>query len=98
MKDYISERVVAVGKYIIDSGETIRNTAKHFHVSKSTIHKDVTKILPKVNPELAKEVRKVLEINYKQKHIRGGMATRKKYVLRKRNLEEIIRKRNEEIK
>ena len=79
MKDYIEERVLEVAQYIIDSKATIRKTAKVFGVSKSTIHKDVTERLEEINPSLAMEVKRVLEKNKSERHIRGGMATKLKY-------------------
>lgn len=79
MKDYIEERVLEVAKYIIDSKATIRKTAKLFGVSKSTVHKDITERLPKINPVVANEAREVLNINKAERHIRGGRATKMKY-------------------
>lgn len=79
MKDYIEERVLEVAKYIIESKSTIRKTAKEFGVSKSTIHKDMTERLPKINPTIAKEAKRVLDINKAERHIRGGKATQLKY-------------------
>lgn len=79
MKDYIEERVLDVAKYIIDSKATIRKTAKVFGVSKSTIHKDMTERLLKINPEIAKETHSILELNKAERHIRGGAATKMKY-------------------
>lgn len=79
MKDYIEERVLEVAKYIIESKATIRKTAKMFGVSKSTIHKDITERLPKINPQIAKEAKEVLDLNKAERHIRGGKATKLKY-------------------
>ena len=79
MKDYIEERAVEIGKYIIDYHATVRQTAKQFGISKSTVHKDVTDRLLKINPILAKEARIILDINKSERHIRGGMATKEKY-------------------
>ena len=79
MKDYIEERVLDVARYIIDSKSTIRKTAKVFGVSKSTIHKDMTERLLKINPEIAEETHSILELNKAERHIRGGDATRMKY-------------------
>ncbi|HHV93856.1 MAG TPA: sporulation transcriptional regulator SpoIIID [Firmicutes bacterium] len=79
MKDYIRKRVLEIGTYIIDTKATVRQAARVFGVSKSTVHKDVTERLPRVNEELAAQVKKVLEINKAERHIRGGEATRKKY-------------------
>ena len=79
MKDYIEERVLDVARYIIDSKATIRKTAKVFGVSKSTIHKDMTERLLKINPEIAQETHSILEINKAERHIRVGKATQMKY-------------------
>ena len=80
MKDYIEERAVSIANYIIDSNATVRQTAKAFGVSKSTVHKDVTERLMQVNPMLAMEARKVLDLNKSERHIRGGLATKEKYL------------------
>ncbi len=80
MKAYIEERAIEIGMYIIDSNATVRQTAKRFGVSKSTVHKDVSERLVYINPALASEVRKVLDVNKSERHIRGGMATREKYL------------------
>ena len=79
MKDYIVERVIEVANYIYETRATVRQTARIYGVSKSTIHKDVTERLVKINPELAARVKQVLEFNKAERHIRGGEATRKKY-------------------
>lgn len=79
MKDYIEERAINIAVYIIDNNATVRQTAKAFGVSKSTVHKDVTSRLMQVNPTLAKQARTVLDVNKSERHIRGGLATRKKY-------------------
>ena len=75
----IEERAVELAHYIIDSKDTVRGAAKKFGISKSTVHKDVSERLMKINPSLAKEVRVVLEENKAERHIRGGMATKLKY-------------------
>ena len=80
MKDYIEERAVSIANYIIDQGATVRQTAKAFGVSKSTVHKDVTDRLAQINPSLAASARKVLDVNKSERHIRGGMATKEKYL------------------
>lgn len=80
MKDYIEERAVEIAYYIIENQATVRQTAKQFGVSKSTIHKDVTERLEQINPTLATQARKVLDMNKAERHIRGGMATREKYL------------------
>ena len=79
MKGIVEERAVELGEYIIENGATVRSTAKKFGVSKSTVHKDVSQRLKGVDPGLYNEVKNILEINKAQRHIRGGMATRKKY-------------------
>ena len=79
MKAYIEERAIEIGTYIMDYTATVRQTAKRFGVSKSTVHKDVSERLAYINPALAKEVRKVLDVNKSERHIRGGLATREKY-------------------
>ncbi|MCI6164675.1 MAG: sporulation transcriptional regulator SpoIIID [Lachnospira sp.] len=80
MREYIEERAVELAHYIIDNKATVRQTAKEFGVSKSTAHKDVTTRLAEINPQLAKEARKVLNINKQERHIRGGLATKEKYL------------------
>jgi putative DeoR family transcriptional regulator, stage III sporulation protein D len=79
LKDYIEERVLEVARYIIESKDTIRKTAKVFGVSKSTIHKDMTERLPKINPVIAEQTYSILELNKSERHIRGGKATKMKY-------------------
>lgn len=80
MKDYIAQRAVNIATYIIEHGATVRQAAKQFGVSKSTVHVDVGARIGYINPALAKEVRKVLEQNKCERHIRGGLATREKYL------------------
>ena len=80
MRDYIEERAEEIGQYIVESGATVRQTAKKFGVSKSTVHKDVTERLVKINPYLAARIRVVLDVNKAERHIRGGMATKEKYL------------------
>ncbi len=75
----IEERAVSLAQYIINTGDTVRGAAKKFGVSKSTVHKDVSERLIHINFALAQEVRKVLDENKAERHIRGGMATRLKY-------------------
>ncbi len=82
MKAYIEQRAIEVGQYIIKSKATVRETAKRFGISKSTVHKDLTDRLVSINPQLAKDVRKILEINKAERHIRGGLATKRKYIKR----------------
>lgn len=78
-KVYIEERAVELAHYIIDSKDTVRGAAKKFGVSKSTVHKDITERLKKINLSLANEAKKVLDENKAERHIRGGEATRLKY-------------------
>jgi putative DeoR family transcriptional regulator, stage III sporulation protein D len=80
MKGYIEERAVDIANYIIDYNATVRQTAKQFGISKSTVHKDVTERLLQINPSLASRTRLVLDINKSERHIRGGMATKEKYL------------------
>lgn len=80
MKDYIEERAVEIATYIIENNATVRQTAKQFGISKSTVHKDVTERLLQVRPILAAKTRKVLDMNKSERHIRGGLATKEKYL------------------
>ncbi|HCW50952.1 MAG TPA: sporulation transcriptional regulator SpoIIID [Clostridiales bacterium] len=79
MKDYIRDRVLEVARYIVENRATVRDAARRFDVSKSTVHKDVTERLRKVNPALARSVDRVLQTNKAERHIRGGQATRRRY-------------------
>ncbi len=76
----IEERAISLAQYIIESKDTVRGAAKKFGISKSTVHKDVTKRLENINMSLALEVRKILDENKAERHIRGGMATKLKYI------------------
>lgn len=80
MKGYIEERAVDIANYIIHFNATVRQTAKQFGISKSTVHKDVTDRLLQINPALAKQARIVLDMNKSERHIRGGLATKEKYL------------------
>ena len=75
----IEDRAIDLAHYIIDSKDTVRGAAKKFGISKSTVHKDVSERLKKINPKLAKDVREILDENKAERHIRGGMATKLKY-------------------
>ena len=75
----IEERAKLLASYIIETKSTVRATAKKFNISKSTVHKDISERLEKVNPSLARDAKKVLEKNKAERHIRGGMATKRKY-------------------
>ncbi len=79
MPDLIEHRACKLAVYMIETGATVRTAAKHFGISKSTVHKDLSQRLPRYNNVLYKQVRKILDKNKAQRHIRGGMATRMKY-------------------
>jgi putative DeoR family transcriptional regulator (stage III sporulation protein D) len=79
LKDYIEERALEIAKYIISSKTTVRDAAKIFGVSKSTVHKDVTERLPRINPSVALQVKEIMDQNKAERHIRGGKATKMKY-------------------
>lgn len=79
MTDTIEDRACALAVYMIETGATVRAAAKHFGISKSTVHKDLQQRLPQCNAALYAAVRQVLDMNKQERHIRGGLATRKKY-------------------
>ncbi|MDR1701535.1 MAG: sporulation transcriptional regulator SpoIIID [Sporomusaceae bacterium] len=79
MKEHIRKRVLDICNYILDTKETVRQTATVFGVSKSTVHKDMIERLPEINKRLAAKIKSILELNKAERHIRGGEATRKKY-------------------
>ena len=79
MHDYIKERTIKIGRYLVETRKTVRTIAKEFGVSKSTVHKDLTERLPDINSELASEVKDILEYHKSIRHIRGGEATKIKY-------------------
>lgn len=79
MQEYIKQRCQDIGLYIAENNATVRSAANKFGVSKSSVHKDMVERLPAVNPALFAQVRKVLELNKAQRHIRGGQATLEKY-------------------
>ena len=81
MTDHMDERCIQFANFIIENHATLRATAKKFDYSKSTVHKDITERLRHTNPQLYNEVRKILDINKEERHIRGGMATKHKYEL-----------------
>ena len=85
MKGNIEERACQLALYIIENKATVRGAAQRFGISKSTVHKDVTERLAQINPSLAREARKVLDVNKSERHIRGGMATREKYLHQMQN-------------
>ena len=84
MREDIEERIILEGRYIISTGATVRQTAKVFHFSKSTVHKDVTERLKSIDKTMYQQVKKVLEKNLAERHVRGGVATKLKYLLEKR--------------
>ena len=84
MREYIQKRAAEFANYIVLNKSTVRETAKVFSISKSTVHKDVVERLPKIDKKLALKVRAVLEENKSQRHIRGGLATKKKYLMMKK--------------
>ena len=79
VKEQPTQRAVMLGQYIIENRATVRSAAKKFGISKSTVHKDVSERLKKENPMLYKDVKNILEINKQERHIRGGLATKRKY-------------------
>ncbi|MBQ8859882.1 MAG: sporulation transcriptional regulator SpoIIID [Ruminococcus sp.] len=79
MKDNVEERAIQLGEYIAKNNATVRLTAKKYNISKSTVHKDVSERLKSINMPLYKQVRKVLDTNKEERHIRGGIATKEKY-------------------
>ncbi len=81
----LDERIVMEAQYIIDNNATIRKTAKAFNLSKSTVHKDVSYKLEYINERLFKEVKAILENNLKERHIRGGLATKRKFSAKRTN-------------
>ena len=80
MKQAVEERALELGEYIIESRSTVRSAAKKFGISKSTVHKDVSQRLRTLNPALYSEVKEVLEYNKAERHLRGGLATKNKYL------------------
>ena len=79
MRTNIEERACDVAVYMIEHSATVRSAASQFGISKSTVHKDLTERLPRINPALYRQVRRLLDINKAERHIRGGLATRRKY-------------------
>ena len=80
MWEYIEERAIKCAEYIVATGCTVRACSAHFSISKSTVHKDVAERLKYIDGELYERVRQVLNLNLSERHIRGGIATREKYV------------------
>ena len=79
MTDNLNERACKLAVYMIETGATVRSAARHFGISKSTVHKDLTQRLDQYNHGLYVQVREILDLNKQERHIRGGMATRRKY-------------------
>ena len=79
MPERIEKRACALAVYLIETGATVRAAAHHFGISKSTVHKDLSCRLPMINQKLYQQVRQILDLNKQERHIRGGMATRRKY-------------------
>ena len=79
MADTIDKRACELAVYMIETGATVRKTANHFGISKSTVHKDLSQRLPQQNMVLFQQVRQILDENKAQRHIRGGLATKRKY-------------------
>ncbi len=80
MKGFVDQRAIKLAEYIIENKSTVREAAKKFGISKSTVHIDVSQRLKKINPSLYIEARKILDINKAERHIRGGMATKQKFL------------------
>ncbi len=80
MKGNMEERAEQLAQYIIENRATVRAAAGKFGISKSTVHKDITERLPRMNPTLAAQARQVLDVNKQERHIRGGIATKEKYL------------------
>ena len=83
MTEYLEKRACEVAVYMIETGATVRTAARHFGISKSTVHKDLSTRLKQYNTELYRQVREVLDLNKQERHIRGGMATKRKYEQRR---------------
>ena len=79
MKQNLDKRACELAVYMIETGATVRSAARHFGISKSTVHKELTQRLPVCSPALFSQVRSVLDLNKQERHIRGGMATKRKY-------------------
>ena len=86
MRDYIERRTLEMARYIVNNNSTVRATAKYFGVSKSTAHQDLSVRIGMINPLMASKVRKILDKNKAERHIRGGMATKSRYENRGRNV------------
>ena len=85
MRFFVEERAVELGRFIVENNTTVRAAAKQYGISKSTVHTDVSRRLERLDPVLFEQVRVVLDINKAQRHIRGGMATKEKYLADSKN-------------
>lgn len=85
MRFFVEERAVELGRYIVENNTTVRAAAKQYGISKSTVHTDVSRRLERLDPVLFEQVRGVLDINKAQRHIRGGLATKEKYLADNKN-------------
>ena len=85
MRFFVEERAVELGRYIVENNTTVRAAAKQYGISKSTVHTDVSRRLERLDPVLFEQVREVLDINKAQRHIRGGLATKEKYLADNKN-------------
>lgn len=85
LREYIEKRAVDIANYMVETNATVRKTAKEFGVSKSTVHKDCQERIEQINQSLAEQVRGVLELNKSERHIRGGLATKEKYLRQHKN-------------
>ena len=83
MTEHLEKRACEVAVYMIETGATVRSAARHFGISKSTVHKDLSTRLKQYNTELYRQVREVLDLNKQERHNRGGMATKRKYEQRR---------------
>lgn len=90
MHDYIKERTIKIGRSLVENKQTVRTIAKEFGVSKSTVHKDLTERLPEINPDLANQVKDILEYHKSIRHLRGGEATKIKYKRKKHKNEPLV--------
>lgn len=90
MQNYIRKRAVKIGQYILRTSATVRQAAEVFGISKSTVHKDVSERLPRINKELAEAVKAILNKNKAERHLRGGEATRQKYMAQHRAYKRIF--------
>ncbi|HEY8419449.1 MAG TPA: sporulation transcriptional regulator SpoIIID [Clostridia bacterium] len=88
MREYIIKRALDLGYYFVENKKTVREAAKVFNISKSTVHKDITERLPEIDEDLFEQVRRVLDINLSERHIRGGLATKIKYLKSKKSVPE----------